>query len=79
MVNEIATYDRPFDYIKQRESFVRDLTIEEHRALAEQYIVPGRMIYLVVGDAATQLPRLRRMGLGEPILLDTDGNPVSDR
>ncbi len=79
MVNEIATYDRPFDYIKQRESFVRDLTLEEHRALAEQYIVPGRMVYLVVGDAATQLPRLRRMGLGEPILLDTDGNPVSDR
>ena len=43
----------------------------------EEYIVPDRMIYLVVGDAKTQLERLRRLGLGEPIRLDRQGNPVS--
>ncbi len=74
MINEIATYDRPNDYVKQRESFVRGLTLEEHRALAQKYLVPERMIYLVVGDASTQLGRLRSLGLGEPIVLGRDGN-----
>ena len=53
------------------------MTIDGHRQLAEQYIVPDRMIYLVVGDAKTQLGRLRRLGMGDPILLDREGNRVS--
>ena len=47
-----------------------------HNQLAQKYINPDRMIYLVVGDAETQLDKLRELGLGEPILLDTDGNRV---
>jgi zinc protease len=77
MINQIAEYDLPFDYIKRREEIVKSLTIDTHRELAEEYIVPDRMIYLVVGDAKTQLGRLRRLGLGEPIQLDRQGNPVS--
>jgi zinc protease len=34
------------------------------------------MIYLVVGDAATQLEGMKSLGFGDPILLDADGNPV---
>jgi hypothetical protein len=35
------------------------------------------MIYLVVGDAATQAAGLRELGLGEPILLDNKGNRIN--
>ncbi|MCG8606553.1 insulinase family protein, partial [bacterium] len=70
MLNRIATYDLPTDYIKQREAIVQDVTLDEHQKLAQKYIRPDRMIYLVVGDAETQLRPLRRLGLGEPILLD---------
>lgn len=76
MLNQIATYNLPFDYIKQQEAVVKNMTLEQHKALARKYIVPDKMIYLVVGDAATQLEPLRELGLGDPILLDTDGNPV---
>jgi zinc protease len=34
------------------------------------------MVYLVVGDAETQLPRMKELGLGEPIVLDRKGNVV---
>ena len=54
------------------------MTLERHKELAEMYIMPDRMIYLVVGDAKTQFARLRELGLGEPILLDRDGKPVSN-
>ena len=34
------------------------------------------MLYLVVGDAATQVKRLKEVGLGEPVLLDKEGEKV---
>jgi zinc protease len=76
MLNTIAMYDLPFDYVQQEQDVTSGMTLEQHRALAERYLDPDRMIYLVVGDAATQLPRLRALGMGTPILLDTEGNRV---
>ena len=76
MLNEIAVYDLPWDYVKQRGDFVMNLTLDGHRDLAQQYITPDRMIYLVVGDGATQLDQLNALGLGAPILLDRDGSPA---
>lgn len=76
MLNQIATYDLPTDYIKQREKIVQDMNKEEHKRLAEKYIEPDKMIYLVVGDAETQLEPLKELGLGEPIMLDQQGRPV---
>jgi zinc protease len=34
------------------------------------------MIYVVVGDAATQRERLSALGYGQPVLLDIHGRPV---
>ncbi len=76
MLNQIATYDLPFDYIAQEEETIRRMTLERHRELAQQYLDVDRMIYLVVGDAATQLDAVRGLGLGEPILLDVEGHPM---
>ena len=74
MIDKIATYDLPYDYIKDQEEIVRNMTVESHNALAKKLIRPDEMIYLVVGDAATQLAGLKSLGFGDPILLDADGN-----
>jgi zinc protease len=76
MLNQIATYDLPFDYVLQEEAVCRDMTLEGHRELAQQYLDTDHMVYLVVGDAATQLAPLAGLGLGAPVQLDVDGNPV---
>jgi zinc protease len=76
MLNTVATYDRPFDYVLQEEQTTRDMTLARHRELAQEYLDPSHMIYLVVGDAATQMAPLRTLGLGEPVQLDVNGNPV---
>ena len=62
--------------MKKREEIVQEMTIEQHKALAEKYITPDKMIYLVVGDAESQLKPLKKLGLGDPIVLGKDGNPV---
>jgi zinc protease len=68
VLSDISTYDLPFDYIKQEEDIVRNMTLEEHRALAEKYIDPGKMVYVVAGDAATQMKALEKIGFGKPVL-----------
>ncbi|MCH8019925.1 insulinase family protein [candidate division KSB1 bacterium] len=76
MLDNIAKYNLPTNYIKQREQIVQDMTQETHKQLAEKYMVPDKMIHLVVGDAETQLEALKELGLGDPIMLDKRGNPV---
>ncbi|MDH3458315.1 MAG: insulinase family protein [Gemmatimonadota bacterium] len=73
MLDEIAMYGRPFDYVREQENVTRRMTLEQHRQLAKRYIDPDQMIYLVVGDAATQLGPLARLGLGTPVVLEVEG------
>ncbi|MCK7524283.1 MAG: hypothetical protein MZV64_44935 [Ignavibacteriales bacterium] len=46
--------------------------------LAQKYIHPDKMIYLIAGDKATQMEKLKELGFGDPILLDKDGNIQSN-
>ncbi|NAS29639.1 insulinase family protein [Flavobacteriaceae bacterium R38] len=70
ILENIGDYNWPNDYVKQREEIVNNMTIEEIKRLANQYVNPGKMIYLVVGDAATQMDRLKDLGFGAPVLLN---------
>ena len=70
MLEEIAMYELPKDYVRQEEEVIRNMTLEEHKALAQKYIDPNRMYYVVAGDAATQMNGLERLGFGKPILAE---------
>lgn len=70
MLSEISNYDRDYDYIKQQEKLVNNLDILDIQDLVKKYINPNRMYYLIVGDAETQLDKLKELGYGEPILLN---------
>lgn len=70
MLENISTYNLPNDYVKQREAIVNGMTIERIQELSKKYIDPNKMIWLVVGDAETQLKRMKKLGFGEPILLN---------
>jgi zinc protease len=76
LLSDMSAFGFPADYVLQREKIVRDMDVPRIQALSQRYLDPSRMIWLVVGDARTQLPRLRALGLGEPILLDRDGQRV---
>ncbi|MCK3683197.1 pitrilysin family protein [Maribellus sp. YY47] len=70
MLVNISAYDLPFDYVKREEAFIKSLTPEKHQELAQRLIDPDHMYYVVVGDAETQLPVLKSIGLGDPVLLE---------
>ncbi|UJH92377.1 insulinase family protein [Antarcticibacterium sp. 1MA-6-2] len=66
MLSDISNYDLDYDFIKQREEKVKELTVEDVKQLAQEYINPDEMYFLIVGDAATQLDKLEELGLGKP-------------
>ena len=69
MLNTMTAFGLKPDFIKQEESFVKNLTVQKQLELANKYIDPSRMYYVVAGDAKTQLKELEKAGLGKPILL----------
>jgi len=76
MLQDISTYNLPYDFVKQEETVAANLSLEQAKGLYAKYIEPEAMVYVVVGDAKTQLQRMSEAGLGEPILVDLEGNPV---
>ena len=70
MLYEISNYNYADDYAKQQEKIVKNSTIDAIKKLSEKYLNADKMIYLVVGDAETQLIKLEQIGFGSPILLN---------
>jgi zinc protease len=70
MLAIIDTYNQPDDYALQQQNEVGQMTVARIQELAKEYITPDKMIYLIVGDAATQLEKMKELGYGEPIKLN---------
>ncbi|TDE02337.1 M16 family metallopeptidase [Flavobacterium hiemivividum] len=70
MLYDISNYNFPDDYAKQRENIVKNISIDDIKKLSEKYLNANKMIYLIVGDAETQLKKLEQIGFGTPILLN---------
>jgi zinc protease len=69
MLSTMSKYGLPDDYIKKDEDIMKNITLEEEKAIAEKYIVPDKMYYVVVGDAKTQMKPLEKIGFGKPLLV----------
>jgi len=78
MLQTRSKYGFAPDSIKKEEEVIRNMTVANHKALAEQYITPGSMSYLVSGDARTQFEQFHNTGFDEVILLDKEGNRVEE-
>ena len=70
MLTNISDYGMSPDYVKDREKIVNNMTKERISELANKYVNPEKMIWLVVGDAETQFDRMKELGYGEPVLLN---------
>ena len=70
MLYGISNYNYEDAYAKQREDVVKNSTIADIKKLSEKYLNTDKMIYLIVGDAQTQLKKLEQIGFGKPILLN---------
>lgn len=59
----------PADYLSREAAVITDMTVDQIKALADRYVDTGQMIFVVVGDAATQAARLEALGYGQPVMI----------
>jgi len=70
MLGEISAYDYPADYRAQNAKAIEAMTLNDFKALAQKYLRPKAMNYLIVGDAASQAEGLKDLGFGDPVILN---------
>jgi len=70
MLSTMSAHGLPDDYIAREEDYVRKVTVDDVNDIVQKYIDPMKMYYVVAGDAATQLGELRKLGFGEPVLIN---------
>ncbi|MCW9027851.1 MAG: insulinase family protein [Kangiella sp.] len=76
MLNEVSKFDLPFDFIEKEQAQLEAMTVEQAKQIYQKYADEQEMIYVIIGDAATQLERVKEFGYGDPIMLDRKGNPL---
>ena len=74
MLENISRYNYPANYAQLESELVEKMDVEAISSLAEKYIQPEKMFYVIVGDAETQLERLEELGFGKPILMNDKMN-----
>ena len=76
ILHNISTYGLPQDYIDNQQEAVTVATVGSVKETSEEFMDLNKFIYVIVGDKATQLDRLKVEGPGNPIEVDRYGEPV---
>jgi zinc protease len=70
-LDKIGRYSWSPDFKREQEAIVKAMNIEKIEALAETYLDLDQMVWLVVGDANSQMTRIKELGVGKPVLLNS--------
>lgn len=76
MLQEMSDYGLDPNYIEGEEAIISNMTLEQHKALANKYLDESKMAYVVVGDATTQFAQFKDMDFDEVLLIDKEGKEV---
>ena len=75
LLRRMSRLGLPADFVERDQETLLGMTQDDFRGVIDTYLDESRMIYVVVGDAATQRSRVAALGYGEPVLLDIHGRP----
>lgn len=75
ILRNISKYGYAMDYIEKDQEELITMTVEDYKNIINKYLVEDVMIYVVVGDKATQWDEVQKLGK-TVIELDIFGNPV---
>ncbi len=76
-IADIVRFDRPDDWTTQRSGALRQLDLNEVRAAAAA-LDASKLTWVLVGDLSRVEAPVRAMGLGEVIVIDSQGAPLQN-
>jgi zinc protease len=74
--SNVYVYDLGLDYFTTFADRVNAVTSGQTLAAAKKYLVPEKMIVIVVGDRAKVEEELKKLGLGAVEIRDAEGKPI---
>lgn len=75
ILRNISKYGYAMDYIEKDQEELIAMTVDDYKNIINKYLVEDDMIYVVVGDKATQWDEVQKLGK-TVIELDIFGNPI---
>jgi len=75
-ISEMVRFGLPDDYFATFPAKVRALKTGDVDATAKKTLMPGKMVWVVVGDRAKIEAGIKELGWGDVKYLDADGNPI---
>ncbi len=75
-ITDIEQYGLPDDYWDNYADEVNSLTLQDLRNAADNVLRPEKLTWVVVGDRRLIEPEIRKLGYGDIVILDENGNPV---
>ena len=73
--SNVFTYDLGLDYYTKYAQDVNRVTTDQTLAVSKQYLVPGNMVVVAVGDRKAIEPGLAKLNVGKVEIRDTEGRP----
>ena len=66
ILRDLSKYDKSEDFIEKKQEELMDMDEEDFKEIIQEYLDEEEMIYVVVGDKATQLEEVKK--LGKPVV-----------
>ena len=75
-LSEISKYGKPVNFVEEDQQELMKMTLADFKSIITRQMNEADMIYVVVGDKATQLESVRQLK-GTVTVLDSNGNRVN--
>ncbi len=72
----ISKYGKSKKYVEEDQQELLDMTLADFKRIADEYLVEDQMVYVIVGDKASQLGPVTEFAGGEVVELDIHGNQI---
>jgi len=74
ILRNISKYNKSYKYIEEEQNELLNMTLDDFIQMIDKHLVEDQMLYVVVGDKATQLEQVNQIGKGKAIEIDIHGN-----
>ena len=76
ILRNISKYGYALNYMESDQDELINMSLDEYKSMISNYLNEDEMIYVVVGDKATQFEEVQKLGK-EVVELDIYGTPIN--
>ncbi len=76
ILRNISKYNKSLNYLEEDQNQLINMNTDDFKKMISTYLNEEEMVYIIVGDAETQLEEVNKLGKGKAIEIDIYGNKI---